>query len=283
MFQCPSCGLREFAKYILVDKYRISRCRNCGILCTEVKSEIVEANNVKTYSQKYASEYKNNLPRIRKRYQRYLSLFSKYNIKGKLLDIGCGTGYFIHYVLDTANRNLKVFGVEPNNELREIACRNTGIDVRIGKMNSIPYPKNYFDVLSCLDVLEHSVNLKENIIEIRRVIKPKGAILIQAPNYVSLMAILSGNKWDWWSPPDHTVHFSVKSLNKFLTSNGFTIIKNYTYEDTSDFILNVKGRFSKNVITKIIFYSLLPLLIVLERFSWLINKGGLVVVLAQKE
>lgn len=283
MFRCPSCGLSEFVKYKLVNNYKISRCKNCGILCTEVESEIVEANNVKVYSQNYASEYKTNLPRIQKRYQRYLSLLSKYNIKGKLLDLGCGTGYFIHFILNTANRNLKVFGVEPNKKLREIARRNTGVDVKIGRMNSIPYPRNYFDVLSCLDVLEHSIDLKESIVEIRRVIRPKGALLIQAPNYISLMAFLSGNKWDWWSPPDHTVHFSVSSLNKFLTFNGFTILKNYTYEDTSDFILNVKGRFSKNAITKIIFYSFLPLLIVLERFSWLINKGGLVVVLAQKK
>lgn len=194
MFCCPSCGLNEFTEFIQVNGYKILRCKKCDLLSTEVKPDVVEANNIEVYSENYALEYKKSLSIIEKRYLRYLSIFEKYKIGGKLLDIGCGTGYFIRYLLSRNNRNLQIHGVEPNNKLRKIAKVNTGIDVRKGKLNNIPYSNGYFDILLCLDVLEHSINLKKNIHEIKRVLNRNGIILIQAPNYNSIMRLLTGSR-----------------------------------------------------------------------------------------
>lgn len=72
-------------------------------------------------------------------------------------------------------------------------------------------------------------------------------------------------------------------MRKFLLINNFKILDSYTYEDSRDFLLNIKGLYSKSIYFKIFFYLASPILIILERISWLIKRGGLMVVVAQKK
>lgn len=210
-----------------------------------------------------------------------LSRIEKYVKQGRLLDIGCGSGHFLKYVKEKKNRWI-CYGVEPNEKLLKYASSHNGIEVKKGFITKIPYPDEYFDVITCNDVLEHSIELNRNIIEIRRVLKKNGIILIQSPNFQSLMRIITGNKWDWWSIPDHVLHFSPEFLNSYLIKNGFKVLEKYTYEDSYDYLSNIYGLFSKQYLKKIGVMLLTPLLIILERISWLINYGGLLVFVVRK-
>ena len=124
--------------------------------------------------------------------------------------------------------------------------------------------------------------MEKNIRELKRVLKSHGLLFIQAPNYKSAMARLTGNRWDWWCIPDHVLHFSYDFLRTYIRKNGFTILESYTYEDQEDYLLNIKGIFSKNYLTKTVFYTFLPFFLLIERIARVTNNGGLTIVIARK-
>jgi len=90
------------------------------------------------------------LPKIGER----VEVASKYVIKaGKLLDIGCGSGEIIFFVKDRVS---KIYGVDNSRKKLELAKRNglitKAFDLNDGKL---PYKDFLFEVVTCLDVLEH--------------------------------------------------------------------------------------------------------------------------------
>lgn len=281
MFRCASCNKTTLTNYSAIDAHVILQCTSCGLLITKTNdAEIIKYVN-KQYGELYVHGYEQELLKFHKRFKKLIILINKYLNNGKLLDVGCGTGHFLKYLNDTTN-SWALFGVEPNERLRKIASKTVGATIKNGSLKNIRFNNNTFDIITCLDVLEHSIELEKNLSELRRVLKTNGYILVQAPNYKSFMAYITGKRWDWWCIPDHVLHFSYNFLTNYFRENGFRIIENYTYEDSRDFLSNIRGVFSKNYLTKALFIILIPLLLVVEQIGWRINRGGLTVILAQK-
>ena len=139
-----------------------------------------------------------------------------------------------------------------------------------------------------MDVLEHFKNPSYVINKIQNILKENGIIVIQVPNYNSLMANLCRN-WSWWMTEEHKYHFSLKALTFLLKTNDFDIKKCITYEDFSDFKKNLDGNFIyiRNSIirksAKLIFYSLFfPFYLIFKRVVWHLGYGGLLFVIAKK-
>lgn len=282
MQKCQFCNLKGLRRYRRIDGYDLMLCKKCGLISTLVTDKNNRNKYIKKqYSNNYSIGYSNNLLKMQRRYHKYLTLIKKYLLKGKLLDVGCGTGYFLKYISGVDN-SWKLFGVEPNDALRKVAKMNSGLQIKKGNLGNLPFKNNYFDVVTCNDVLEHSIELTKNLKELHRVLKPNGVLLIQSPNYISYMARLTGKNWDWWAVPDHVLHFSYKFLSMALPRNGFVILNSYTYEDQEDFLANIKGVFRQNILTKISFILLIPFLILIERLGWATGKGGLSLLLTRK-
>ncbi len=281
MFRCVSCSKTKFLEYRRIDGYALDLCLNCDLLQTQTKEKERQGYINEKYSHQYVEDYRQALPKLYARFTKQISFVHEYKIGGKLLDIGCGIGYFLKFIKDN-NKKWRIFGVEPRSLLRKVARQNTGETIKNGTLSNIPFPDSYFDVVTCYDVLEHSKELNKNMTELKRVLKPSGLLFIQAPNYKSFMAYITRNRWDWWCIPDHVLHFSYNFLTNYLKKSGFTVLKSYTYEDQVDYLSNIKGRFSQNYFTKILYFLLLPLFLVIERIGWITNNGGLVVVIARK-
>ncbi len=281
MFQCVYCDSKQFSEHSHINGYELDKCLSCSLLQTRVHDRSRRDFIDNQYDNAYAIERRQDQLKLDRRFSKHLSLITRLKRTGRLLDVGCGVGYFLKYFYK-AHPDWKLFGVEPSSILREVANENVNIKVNYGILNKIPYKGNFFDVVTCYDVLEHSTNIKSNLAELKRVLKREGILLVQAPNYQSLMAYLTGSKWDWWGVPDHVIHFSHHTLCKILEDNGFKVIISYTYDDQEDYISNLKGVFSKSLLTKILYYFCIPILIVFERVSWGLNKGGLSVVLVKK-
>ena len=105
--------------------------------------------------------------------------------KGKrVLDLGCGGGFVSE---ELARRGASVVGVDPASALLDVARAHAresdlAIDYCVGTGESIPAQDSEFDIVVCVDVLEHVADLDKVLIEVRRVLKPGGLFLYDTIN-----------------------------------------------------------------------------------------------------
>lgn len=159
-----------------------------------------------------------------KRYLLSLFLEKYYNGRNdlKILDVGCGTGIVMNM--------LKKYGDVCGIDAAKIAigfCHKRGIkNIKLAKVQHIPYKKGEFDIITCLDVLYHK-NVEDDVKamkEMNRVLKPNGHIFITD----SAMMCLYGRH----DLAHHGIRrYSKKELKNKLKSSGF-IIRKLTYYNT---------------------------------------------------
>ena len=102
----------------------------------------------------------------------------------KVLDVGCGGGFSCEFM---AARGTQVFGIDQSQKCIAIAqahaaCNGFEIDYQTGFAECLPYTTNYFDIVICVDVLEHVGDLKQTVAEIYRVLKPGGVFCFDTIN-----------------------------------------------------------------------------------------------------
>jgi len=131
-----------------------------------------------------------------------------------LLDIGCGTGDF----LKTAKENnWTVSGIEPNADARSIANQKTDNSVfDIEQLNN--FESNSFDVITLWHVLEHLPDLEHQISILKKLLKPKGRLVVAVPNYKSFDASYYNQFWAAYDVPRHLWHFDQNSISKLFAS-----------------------------------------------------------------
>ncbi|MHA6278986.1 class I SAM-dependent methyltransferase [Salinimicrobium sp. CAU 1759] len=134
--------------------------------------------------------------------------------QGKILDIGAGTGDFL---LSAKKRGWKVFGAEPNSGARDLASKK-GLELN---ESTSSFPSHSFDVITMWHVLEHVPDLEEQIVELHRLLKPDGLLVIAVPNYKSYDARKYKEFWAAYDVPRHLYHFSPTSIKKIFYSAGF--------------------------------------------------------------
>jgi len=100
----------------------------------------------------------------------------------RILDAGCGTGR----MLDELARYGEVAGVEVNETGVELARARGHERVEVAPIEAIPFPDESFDLITCLDVVEHTPDDRRTFAELRRVTRPGGRLLVTVPAYQSL-------------------------------------------------------------------------------------------------
>ncbi len=153
-----------------------------------------------------------------------------------VLDVGCGKGIFTAYLKNKVSCLL--YGIDASDYALKKA-KNNGFDFlsNVGDLSAcrLPFEDNFFDAVIVKDVFEHLLYPLNLLVEIRRITKPGGHILVHCPNHFTLFRRLKfvfngdidtfgyfpGAKT--WEYP-HIRFFSSESLKEFITTNGFEIV-----------------------------------------------------------
>ena len=125
--------------------------------------------------------------------------------KGRLLDIGAGTGDFLSVA---KNDGWQTIGVEPSDRAKSIA-KNKGVSF-VEETSELEHGS--FDVISMWHVLEHVPDLDKQIKELKRLLKPTGTLIIAVPNFKSFDAKYYGKFWAAYDVPIHFWHFSKTAI-----------------------------------------------------------------------
>jgi len=96
---------------------------------------------------------------------------------GRVLDLGCGTGYGSAELAASEARVIGMDRVAPAAEARSSAARF----VR-GELGGLPFASAGFDLVVSFQVIEHLLDASDYLREIARVLRPSGALLLTTPN-----------------------------------------------------------------------------------------------------
>jgi 2-polyprenyl-3-methyl-5-hydroxy-6-metoxy-1,4-benzoquinol methylase len=153
-------------------------------------------------------------------FEKYMDTVAKLGLKsGKLLDVGAATGFF----MDIAKkRGFAVKGVELSDYAAAIG-RKKGLDILTQDLEGARLPAESFDIITLFDVLEHVPDPKKFLLEVKRLLKKGGLIVVNTPNGDSIPARILGTRWHLIVPPEHLHYFSPKNLGTFMKKNGFSI------------------------------------------------------------
>lgn len=132
----------------------------------------------------------------------------------KILDAGCGTGLLAKKMVKFG----QVVGVDINPEAIYFSNRR-GIKVVKASLNKLPFKKNQFDLIVCIDVIYHQQIVdKKALNQLFRILKPGGLLILRVPAYNWLRR-----------SSDKQVHtrerYSYPILHSRLTAAGFNIEK----------------------------------------------------------
>lgn len=108
-------------------------------------------------------------------------------LKGdKILDIGCGDGYYL-YLISNLETLVDLTGTDVDTTALASARKNLhGKKVRLVSadlMRGLPFPQNSFDKIVMSEVAEHLSSDLRGLKEVYRVLKPGGTICLSVPNF----------------------------------------------------------------------------------------------------
>lgn len=232
--KCPVCGEFRLENLFLCKDYSITgeefmiqECKGCTLKLTNPRP--LEEEIGRYYqSEEYISHSNTNKGVINKLYHqvRKITLREKLRLindlapKSNLLDIGCGTGYFLKTCKDNG---WNVEGTEPDPQARKLAEEITGRKIH-SSVFEIEQEKR-FDIITLWHVVEHIHKLNETFTKISELLKEKGRVVIAVPNPESWDAIHYHQYWAAYDVPRHLYHFTQQSMITLLNNHKFKLLE----------------------------------------------------------
>lgn len=225
---CPACNNKGKITHIYKRIYKLGnllKCDVCGLHFIWPKP----FSNEKVYTKEYYNAWAlreigyEGLAGIKcATFRRVLDAVAKYKSKGSLLDVGCAFGYLSEMAKE---RGWDSYGIEVSEYAAKQAQEKIGTDkVMIGNFMDLVLPKDRFDVMVMVDLIEHIYDTSTVLKKCRESLKAKGLLVIVTPDIDSLSRRCLRKYWPNFNE-EHLVFFSKRSVNKILDINGFRLLE----------------------------------------------------------
>ncbi len=256
LLQCRLCKSKKKSEFLnWRKKYKLYLCSNCNLVYPniKIKSEDYYLNNVYediSYTKKFKREITSNFEYRKKNFglERYNYTIKrlKINRNNKILDLGCGAGYYLKFLKE---KKFKTKGLEVANHL--VKYCNEEQKLNVCRTSLEEEPNNEYGLITMFDVLEHLSDPINTFKNINRKLKKNGFCVAYSPNIHSLAYEIMGAKQNTLLPFEHLCFFNKKSLEFLVKKTGFSIYSIDTYGfDIMDFFMfkefEDKKRYIKN-------------------------------------
>ncbi len=152
--------------------------------------------------------------------RRKYTLIKAFFPNGRVLDIGCGTGQFLAYLM---SRGYVVQGVEPSTAARQQAIADHSLQV-VPQLEQVAAQEN-IQVITMWHVLEHVPDLRATFKRLHSLMADRGLLLIAVPDRGSWDAEHYGTYWAAWDVPRHFSHFRQQDVRILLRDHGFMLVR----------------------------------------------------------
>ncbi len=235
---CNLCGSAQSEEvYTLTDtlykvpgEFVLRRCTTCGLMYLSPRPSPQKIGDyypaAYTAHQRIATEderlplmrWMRNRKLIKRR--RMIERHGDHSL-GRVLDVGCATGLFLH---EMQLGGWQAVGVEPSASAAEYARQRFGLEVFQGMLGDAPFPAASFDVITFWDVLEHTFSPADDLVKAAQLTRPGGLVVITVPNWDSFDRRPLGRFWIGLDCPRHLHVFTRPTLQSLLERAGFTVI-----------------------------------------------------------
>lgn len=248
--KCPICNSENLRGYA-IDTVRkgphISRvqCDSCGLVFANpmadekeleeyythyYEKDHYEAMNYKALILKHFSRIQNLQPESIKKEARYLNALEP---GSKFLDVGCGLGLGLAF----ANQfDCELYATEFDHRALDFVSDHFSVQTFRGDVWSANYPDDFFDFIHISHVIEHVLDPKAYVREMKRIVKPGGIIAIGTPDISS--ALYKLYRWtnlvrlkvpDVIDGLEHTFIFPKSVLKSLCENEGLIVQDHFTH------------------------------------------------------
>jgi SAM-dependent methyltransferase len=235
--ECPLCGGQHFKPLLRARDYHYgnpgeyaqAQCTRCTLVFLDPMYDEEELaafypNNYYAFGDRFSGSQP--VYSLKQRVWRSLIQLEpmtrdpQFSSPGKMLDIGCGSGWFISRMRD---QGWDVSGVEPNRGAADFGRSEKGLNIFPGSLMDAKLPDKCFDYVRLNHSFEHMEHPNQILDEIYRVLANDGKLMIGVPNRDSLNARLFGPFWHHLALPVHTFSYSVRTLSAMLRKHNFQV------------------------------------------------------------
>ncbi len=259
-------GLDTMFGSVNYGKWRVVECQDCGLMY--MNPQVSDADLAEYYSDDYYAfdfeprsglrlklkeavfrhwrgETEKSLPIAlgARLYRSLVRHLPPARPRGRLLDIGCGSGEML---LELRKAGWDVVGLEAS-EVAAEKGRQRGLEIRVGAAEDLDFPPGSFDWIRMSHLLEHVVNPRELLERVCGVLRPRGRVLVALPDCGGLPSGILGEHWPNWRIPEHRWFFTRSSISRLLKVSGFRVLNVRRYFNPSRFMWGVSSRYGWNV------------------------------------
>lgn len=211
--------------------WNLERCRACSLIFLNPRPPEIASSAFYDQAEylpfSSAAIQKSLLSRVYAIARRYnlkwkRKAVSKIHRRGFLLDVGCGTGEFLH---EMKQARWEVKGIERDPSAAEFAREHLQLDVISGGVEALEQIREKFDVITLWHVLEHLYHPKEALQRLKSLLGEQGVLIIAAPNIGGVDAKIYGRHWVALDAPRHVQHFTSRTLQDMAARSGLRVLR----------------------------------------------------------
>ncbi len=196
--------------------YRLVKCRACGLVRSD---PVISPQRLAELYAQSTFTYGTEVRDLSSTYGRYLAQLDGLGVrKGALLEVGCGSGFFLEQALDQGYGTVQ--GVEPSQQAIDQASPRLQGRIVCGLMGPGMFQPEQFDVVCLFQVFDHLLDPGALLDECFRLLRPGGFMLCINHNVEALSARILKEK----SPivdVEHTFLYSPSTMARIFEDHGF--------------------------------------------------------------
>jgi len=231
---CPTCGQAADQPLFIKNNGQYCYCSRCNHIY--LSNPLNQDQLIEFYAGYPTSSldwHRKENDFYSKIYNKGLDLIGGPNNYGRLLDIGCSSGYFLKIANE---RGYDPYGLEPN-RLEASYATDQGLNILGRTIDDLPDHSD-FSVVTLWDVLEHISHPILYLKRLRSLLSPSGLVFVQVPTSDSLAARIMRETCNMFDGIEHLTLFSAHSLDIAFDSAGYTLVSRHSVISESHALSN---------------------------------------------
>ena len=215
---CPLCGGKRGRRVWRENGYRYIRCVGCHLVWADISPDEYAAQRHNVWDDHLVSpETEDFYGRARERVHHQF-LRSVAPRPGRLLDVGCGLGYFL---ARARKSGWNVRGCDTSAAWAQATNNRLGDHVAsVGELRDAIAPEERFDVITAWDVIEHIHDPVSFLRDLGSRLAPGGQIFLRTPNLLYVLPLYALRRRlghdVGLEPTNHVVYFDAATMRRTL-------------------------------------------------------------------